>query len=74
LSVGLGVSERYRLVVAAPMRCTEIFGDDQIEAPADRFAGGVAEDRLRSSVPQLDRAFAVGEDQRVGRLLNDCTA
>ena len=29
-------------------------------------------ERLRTGIPQFDRAFAVGEDQGVRSLLNDC--
>src|SRR5437773_3358152 len=74
MSTRLDVSQRDRLAVSAPMRRTEVFGDNQIQAPADRFACRVAEERLRSRIPQFDRAFAVGEDQGVRSLLNDCAA
>src|SRR5581483_5518030 len=58
-------------LVAAPMRRAQMFRDDEVEAFANRLARGVAEQRFRARVPDADRALAVGEDDGIGRLLDD---
>src|SRR5262245_19626537 len=59
-----------RLVVAAPVRGAQMLRNDEIEAPANGLVRRIAEKRLRSRVPDPDIAVAVGEDDRIGRLLD----
>src|SRR5512145_894000 len=53
------------------MRRTKMLRDDEIEALADRLAGRISEKRLRPLVPDANHALAIGEDERIGRLVHD---
>ena len=50
---------------------TETFRDDEIEALADRFLGGISKERFRPRIPDANHAVAVGEDDGIGRLFDD---
>lgn len=66
-----GNARRHHRPVACPMTGAEAFGDDQIQRLSHRFAGGMAEHRLGSTVPVDDRAGAVRDDHSLRHLFDD---
>src|SRR5581483_795930 len=59
-----------RLMIAAPMCGAQVLWNDEIERLADGLARRVSEERFRSRVPDADDAFAVCEDDGIGRLFH----
>ena len=45
---------RDSLVEARPVRCPELFGNDDVDALADRFLRSESENRFGTAVPELD--------------------
>jgi len=67
----LGLAARHRGIEPSPVGGAQFFRDDQVEALADGFAGGEAEEALGGGVPDADDALLVGVDQRIAGLLQD---
>jgi hypothetical protein len=62
---------RHRGVEAAPVRRSQVLGDDQFDALVERLLGGMAEQRGGGTVPASDRSRAVGADDGVGELIEN---
>src|SRR5579872_2245650 len=67
LALDLQRAALHRRVEAAPVRATQMLGDDEIERLAQRVGGGKAEQSLRGAVEAADRSCLVGEDHRIAR-------
>src|SRR3546814_18360117 len=54
--------------MAGPVPLAQPFGNDDVEAAAERLGGREAEDPLRAGIPEPDDPFGVGDDDGVGQL------
>ena len=60
-----------RSVEAAPMRCSQMIGNDQFDTLAERLLHRIAKQRGRGMVPANDRSRGAGTDDSVGDLIEN---